>query len=86
MNTGLRVIVNGVIPGWWPVISGVLQDFILRPVLFSIFINDLYAGLEGITFADNTKLGGVADMPVGCAATQRDSLSLLNLMKFKREK
>lgn len=71
MNTGLRVIVNGVIPGWWPVISGVLQDFILRPVLFSIFINDLYAGLEGITFADNTKLGGVAEGPGFLSVEQR---------------
>ncbi|GAB0190318.1 mitochondrial enolase superfamily member 1 [Grus japonensis] len=49
------------------------QVSILGPKLFNVFINDLGDGVECTlnSFADDTKLGGVADTLESCAAIQR---------------
>jgi len=65
----------------------------LGPVLFNIFIKGLDDGAEGTLskFADNVKLGRLADMPESCAALQKalnrlEKWSKRNLTKSNKGK
>ena len=66
-----------------------ILDLVLDLILFSIFMNDMGQWIVYILskFSDDTKPGGVADTPEGCAAIQLDlgrpeSWVERNLMRF----
>jgi len=86
-------VVSGAESSWKPEVSSAPWRLVQDPVLFNIFINDLDEGIESTfsKFADDIKLGGVADTAEGCAAFQEDLDSLESwaerkLMRFNKSK
>lgn len=67
------MLISSTKPSWRPGTGGVPGGFLQSPK-FNILICDLNDGTKYLLskFADNTKLGGVADTSEGCAAIQRD--------------
>ena len=53
-----RVVVDGEVSSWKPVLSGVPQGSVLGPILFLVYINYLEEGVPGniLKFADDTEL------------------------------
>jgi len=67
-------VICGTKSSWRLDTSSLPHEFILQPILYKIFINNLHGGAECTlsVFTDNTKLGGVDDAPDRCAAIQRN--------------
>ncbi|CAM5083385.1 unnamed protein product [Natator depressus] len=88
-----RVILKGELSGWREVTSGVPQGSVLGPILFNLFITDLVTKSVSvlIKFADDTKLGGIANLERDRDIIQEDldylvNWSKSNRMKFNSEK
>ncbi|CAM4321681.1 unnamed protein product [Lepidochelys kempii] len=88
-----RVLLKGELSGWREVTSGVPQGSVLGPILFNLFIADLgtKSGSVLIKFADDTKLGGIANLEKDRDTLQEDLDDLVNWsnrnrMKFNSEK
>jgi len=64
-----RIVISSAESSWRPVTSGVPQGSVLCTALCNLLISNLDEELESTFrgFADNTKLGGVADTLEGCA-------------------
>ena len=62
-NSKQRVALSGRMSCWEAVSSGIPRGSVLRPLLFIIYINDLYDAVKSklSKFADDTKLGGEVD-------------------------
>ncbi|CAM4664948.1 unnamed protein product [Caretta caretta] len=88
-----RVLLKGELSGWREVTSGVPQGLVLGPILFNLFITDLgtKSGSVLIKFADDTKLGGIANLEKDWEIIQEDlddleNWSNSNRIKFNSEK
>ena len=88
-----RVVVNGSMSTWRPIMSSVLLGSVMSPVLFTIFISDIDDGLEYTLrkFADDIKLSSAADAAERRDVIQRDldiqkRWALVNLMRISKAK
>ena len=71
-----RVKVDSATSGWRKVTSGIPQGFVLGPILFVMYINDMPEALvnnsTAAMFADDTKLYRRTDLPNGVQDLQED--------------
>ncbi|CAM5096139.1 unnamed protein product [Natator depressus] len=82
------VLLKGELSGWREVTSGVPQGSVLGPILFNLFITDLgtKSGSVLIKFADDTKLGGIANLLKDGDIIQDDLDDLENWINSNRMK
>lgn len=75
-----RVVIGVTKSSWRPVPSSILQESVVCPVLFSVFIDDLDEEAEYAIsrFADDRELGGVADAPEVVLSSKGTSLGWRN--------
>ena len=82
-NRNQRVVLDNCNSDIVPVLSGVPQGSILGPLLFVLFINDIYEGIDENSninlYADDTKLWREITTYADCAILQKDINRLLLL-------
>ena len=75
-NRKQRVILDNVISESVDVLSGIPQDSILGPLLFALFINDIYENINKDSnialFADDTKIWRDINSELDCETLQND--------------
>ena len=79
-NRRQRVILNGQVSNWAPVLSGVPQGSVLGPLLFLIYVNDLEDGIKSQIrfFADDTSIFSVVNDPNITARELNDDLNTIS--------
>ena len=80
-----RVIIEGQASDWREVNAGVPQGYVLGPLLFLIYINDITTDLQSSSFfyADDTSLLDIFDDPIQTATKLNDDLELINVWTKK---
>ena len=84
-NRFQRVVLNGHCSSWSPVLAGVPQGFILGPLLFLIYINDLPENLQSTVklFADDTSLFSTVYEPNISASQLESDLKKISHWEYK---
>ena len=75
-----RVVINGKTSEYFPVESGVPQDFVLDSLLFLIYVNDLEIGIKSKVnfFEDDTMIYSVVHNPTLTASVLNQDLEIIS--------